>query len=231
MSAAPLVSVVMAVKNASRYLREALDSVVAQTYTNHEIVLVDGHSTDDTVAIARTYPGTRIIDQTRTGFADAWNDGIAAAKGDYIGILDSDDTWTPGKLAAQVATLQADADAGAVIGRVQFFMPPGQQRPPGFRMELLDGDHIAHMPGALLARRQVFDIVGPFAANWTIASDIDWFAKLKDSGIKVVALPDVVIRKRVHDANLSYNAARTPVIGTEVVKLLRDSILRQRARS
>lgn len=227
----PLISVVMAAKNASRYLRDALDSVMAQTYTHYEIVLVDGQSTDDTVAIAQSYPATRVIPQRRTGFADAWNDGIADARGSLIAILDSDDRWTPGKLASQVAVLEADADVAAVIGRVTFFMAPGQQRPPGFRLDLLEGDHIAHMPGALLARRSVFDVVGPFTPDWAIASDIDWFARLKDSGLTVVAVPDVVIHKRVHDSNLSYTAARTPVIGTEVVKLLRASILRQRGQS
>lgn len=231
MTERPRVTVVMAVRNASRYLREALDSVMAQTYQPAEIVLVDGRSTDDTEAIARSYPRTRFIVQRHAGFADAWNDGIAAATSELIAILDSDDRWTPEKLAEQVALLEANPDASAVIGHVKFFMPPGQQRPPGFRLELLDGDYLAHMPGALLARRSVFDIVGPFGADWSIASDIDWFARLKDSGLTVLVVPHVVIYKRVHDANLSYTAARTPVIGTEVVKLLRQSILRQRQRT
>ena len=221
----------MAVRNASRYLREALDSVMAQTYQPFEVILVDGQSTDDTEAIAASYPRTRFIQQQRTGFADAWNDGIAAARGELIAILDSDDRWTPEKLDEQVALLEAHPEASAVIGHVKFFMPPGPQRPPGFRLELLEGEHIAHMPSALLARRQVFDIVGPFGADWSIASDIDWFARLKDSGLTVLVVPHVVIHKRVHDTNMSYNAARTPVIGTEVVRLLRDSILRQRQRS
>jgi glycosyltransferase involved in cell wall biosynthesis len=222
------VSVVMATRNAARFLPEALDSIAAQTRRPDEVIVVDGGSTDDTRAIAGSYAGVRVISESGTGFASAWNDGIAAARGGYIALLDSDDRWTPRKLERQLAALDADPEAMGAIGRVRFFMAPGAARPPGFKLELLEGDHVAPMPGALLARRALFDLAGPFETSWTIASDIDWFARIKDLGCPLAVVPEVVIEKRVHDANLSYVTARTPIMNAEILALLHRSIRRQR---
>jgi glycosyltransferase involved in cell wall biosynthesis len=219
----------MATKNAGRYLREALDSIAAQTRPAHEILVVDGGSTDDTRRIAADH-GARVIEETGRGFASAWNDGIAASTGDCVAFLDSDDRWAAHKLEWQVAALEAHPASLGAIGHVRFFMGDGQRRPPGFKLELLERDHIAHMPGALVARRALFDAVGPFDPDWAIASDIDWFAKVKDAGCRIEVVPHVVIHKRVHDSNLSYVTATTPVMNQEILKLLRQSIHRQRTK-
>lgn len=224
----PLVSVVMAVRNAARYLAEALDSVMAQTMDDLEIVMVDGQSTDQTATIAARYRHVRFLQQAGTGFAGAWNDGIAAARGEFVGFLDSDDRWSPSKLEQQVDALRAAPSAMGAIGRVRFFVEPGEDVPFGFRRELLEGDHVAYMPGALLGRRSLFEVVGPFGTGWGIASDIDWFARIKDRGCPLIVVPEVVIHKRVHGANLSYTTARGRAVRDEVLQLLRDSIRRQR---
>jgi glycosyltransferase involved in cell wall biosynthesis len=224
------VSVIMAAKNAARYIGEALESIAAQTYPPHEILVVDGGSTDGTRGIARGYAGVRVIEESGRGFASAWNDGIAASTGDGIALLDSDDHWTPRKLEWQVAALDANPASLGAIGYVRFFMADGQRRPPGFKLELLARDHIAHMPGALLARRALVDAIGPFDPDWAIASDIDWFAKVKDAGCRIEVVPHVVIHKRVHDSNLSYVTATTPVMNQEILRLLRQSIHRQRTK-
>ena len=80
------ISVVMAVKNAARYLRGALDSITAQTFAPTEVILVDGASTDDTAAIALAHPLVRLIQETGRGYASAWNDGIRASVGTHIGM-------------------------------------------------------------------------------------------------------------------------------------------------
>lgn len=219
----------MAVRNAARYLGEALDSVMAQTLSDLEIVMVDGHSSDETAGIAGRYPGIRFLQQTGDGFAGAWNDGVSAAQGKFIALLDSDDRWMPDKLSRQVDVLDRDPAVMGVIGKVRFFVDPGAVPPPGFRKELLERDHVAYMPGALLARRSLFETVGPFDTAWRIASDIDWFARLKEMDCCLAVLPDVVIHKRVHATNLSYTTARTPAIQEEVLLLLRNSIRRRSA--
>jgi glycosyltransferase involved in cell wall biosynthesis len=228
------ISVVMAVKNAARYLRTALDSIAAQSLAPSEIILVDGRSTDETEAIARAYPLVRFMQESPAAtpsYASAWNDGIRAATGQLIALLDSDDRWTPDKLRLQVEALTAHPEARCAIGHVQFFVEPGQEAPPSFKLDLLARPHVAYMPGALLAQRSLFDDIGFFTTTMAIANDIDWFALLKDRQVPIAIVPDVVIHKRVHSRNLSYSAADTPIVNQEMIRALRQSIHRQRDRT
>jgi glycosyltransferase involved in cell wall biosynthesis len=226
----PLVSVVIAVKNGERYLPQAIESVLAQSYDRHEIIVVDGGSTDGSVRIATSYSGVRCIHQTGQGFADAWNLGVEAAKGSLVAILDSDDWWTPEKLSAQVQMLESQPEVEYTITRMRFILEPGQDCPPGFKLELLDSDHIAYMPSALVVRKSVFEVIGGFDTSWAISSDIDWFARAKDRGLNLGVIPYVMLYKRVHDTNLSYLDARTHHFNREIVGLLKHSLDRQRAR-
>jgi hypothetical protein len=82
------------------------------------------------------------------------------------------------------------------------------------------------MPSSLLARRTVFDRIGTFDTRWPIASDIDWFARAKDSEVRVEVVADVLVEKRVHDANLSTLAGAQ--LNRELVELLRESVVRRR---
>ena len=96
----PFVTIVMATLDAAEHLPESLASIAAQTYDHHELVVVDGGSTDGTCEILAGFPRARVIRQQSRGFANAWNEGIAAARGDCIAFLDSDDRWRPQALAA-----------------------------------------------------------------------------------------------------------------------------------
>lgn len=220
------ISVVVAVRNGERYLREALDSIVGQGHPV-EIVVVDGRSTDDSVAIASSYEPVRCLTQRGEGLGNAWNEGIAASSGELIAFLDSDDRWLPGKLKTQVAHLEADPELDAVIGMVRFFLEPGQPIPSGFRHHLLEGEHVGRMPGALLARRRTFERLGVFEESYRIAVDVDWFARLKDAGLGLDVLPEPVLEKRVHDSNLS-NSDLDRLAG-ELTRAMRASVARQRA--
>lgn len=113
--AAPLVSVVVPVYNGSRYLRQALDSALAQTYRPLEVVVVDDGSTDSSPEIIASY-GSRVrsLRQPNGGVALARNAGICAASGDWIAFLDQDDWWLPEKIEKQIALFDADATLGLV---------------------------------------------------------------------------------------------------------------------
>jgi glycosyltransferase involved in cell wall biosynthesis len=226
MTGRPLVSVIIPVRNGERFLPQALDDVAAQTYADHEVVVVDGRSTDRSAEIARSRAGVRCVEQAGDGLPDAWNVGLDAADGELIAFLDSDDRWLPGKLEAQVGLLDRDPHTDYVITRVRFFLEPGKPCPPGFDPALLDGSHVANMPSALLARRSVFETIGNFPTDYEIASDIDWFARLKDSELGRAVIDETLVEKRVHDTNLSYFAASA--MPRELLRLLRDSVARQR---
>lgn len=222
----PLVSVVIAVKNGERYLADAIESILEQTYDRLEIIVVDGRSTDRSREIASSYAGVRCISQVGEGFADAWNLGIEAARGPLIGFLDSDDRWLPTKLEQQVRVTLERPEVDYVITRMRFVLEEGLPHPPGFDPELLGVDHPAYMPSALLVRSTVFERIGRFGTHWKIASDTDWFARAKDHGLTLGLVPEVLLHKRVHDANLSYFAAQN--LNREIVRLLRESVARNR---
>ncbi len=222
----PLVSTIIAVKNGERFLAQALADVAEQAYRNRETIVVDGRSSDRSVSIARSFAGVRVLTQTGNGFADAWNVGLTAATGELVAFLDSDDRWSADKLAKQVALLRRQPQTDYVVTFARFFLEPGLPVPPGFRPELLKGEHIAYMPSALLARRTVFETIGNFPTDYTVANDIEWFARLKDSALIGGVVPEVMVRKRVHDTNISHFAARD--LNRELLRLLRESVARQR---
>ena len=117
-SAAELVSVVMPLYNAQRFLRRPVESVLGQTHTNLELVVADDGSTDDSPAIVDSYARNdarvRLLrTECNGGVAAARNRAIAAAKGRYIAFLDSDDWWHPEKLKRQLALLESSQSAVA----------------------------------------------------------------------------------------------------------------------
>lgn len=119
MSAEPAVSVVVPTYNQPALLLETLQSVFAQTFTDFEVILVDDGSTDDTparlVELAAREPRLRVVRQVNAGTGAARNRGIDEARGKYIALLDHDDLWMPGKLAAQVAFLERHPECVACI--------------------------------------------------------------------------------------------------------------------
>src|SRR5262249_34206604 len=118
----PLVSVVMIVRNGERFLASAIRSVLAQDYRPLDVVVGDGQSTDSTVAVAARFPDVRLILQEGRGVADAYNVGIAAARGELVAFLSHDDLWTPDKVSTQVALLQAQPAIQYCVARAKFFL-------------------------------------------------------------------------------------------------------------
>ena len=112
----PLVSVVIATYNRRKYLRYALESILSQTYTNLEVIVVDDGSTDGSENLVKSYNDKRIkyIYQENGGQNNAKNTGLCSAKGKYLSILDSDDIWHSQKVEKQVKVLEAKPDVGLV---------------------------------------------------------------------------------------------------------------------
>lgn len=223
----PLVSVIIAVKNGGRFLAVAINSVLEQDYRPFEIIVVDGQSVDRTAEIAQSFQEVRYIYQIKRGVADAWNVGIDAARGEFIAFLSHDDLWTPNKLTVQANYLVNNPEIQYTIAKVRFFLEPGCRFPPGFREELLEGDHVGRIMETLVARKTAFDTVGKLRADFAIANDVDWFARANDKGVPMAIVPRALLFKRVHDKNLSMNV---PTNNRDLLKALRRSIARKRER-
>ena len=219
------VSVVIPVRNGGDLLADALASIRAQTHPVLEVLVVDGASADDTVAVAEA-AGATVLAQDGPTLSDAYNTGILAARGTHVAFLSHDDVWTPDKTALQLALLAQRPEAAAVIGLVRFELADGVTAPPGFRPELLVGTHRAPIAETLLAPRETFERVGLFRPEMAPAGDTDWYARLSDSGLGLATVPEVVVVKRITASSTSHVA---PGATEGLVRALRESVLRKRS--
>lgn len=126
--AAPRVSVVMPVYNVEAYVAEAIRSVLAQTYTDFELIIVDDGGADGSMAICRSFsdPRITIVSQRNRGLAGARNTGIAASRGEFVALLDSDDRWLPEKLMLHVIHLDNTPEVGVSFAPSRFIDAAGQ---------------------------------------------------------------------------------------------------------
>lgn len=222
----PLVSVIIPVYNGARFLREALESVFAQTYRPIEVIVVDDGSADDSGVIAQSFPEVRYVRQQNAGVAAARNNAIQIARGEFLAFLDQDDLWTPEKLKVQVDHLLNNPELGYTLTQLQFFLEPGTTLPPWFKKELLTTVHPGWVVGTLVVRRTVFDQVGDFATEYSAANDSDWFFRAKAAEIPMVVVPELLLRKRIHEAN---DSGRAKEILSELLRVVKTSLDRQRS--
>ena len=223
----PLVSVIIPVYNGERYLRQAIESVLAQSYRPIEILVVDDGSTDGTADIARSYPEVRYIHQANQGQGAAMNAGIKVSGGEYISFLDADDLWPPDKLRIQAEYLFKNPQVGYVIAKLRNFLEPGVLAPVPTTRDLMLTDYTALSTGTLMARKAVFDRVGGFDIHYGHAKDVDWFIRAKEAGIQMAILPEVLLLRRLHETNRSY---RTKARTSEFLRVLKTSIDRKRGQ-
>lgn len=220
------ISVIMPTSNAARFCSEALESIAAQTLPASEVIVVDAASSDATVAIARSYPGVRVVSQEGCGIAAAWNQGIRMATSKFIAFLSADDRWTPAKLARQMSLMQARPDLRYCVSLFRYELDPVAPIPRAFNRTLLGRDLVGKIMETLFVRREVFDLVGGFDPSLRLAEDVDWYARAKDLNVPMDIVPEVLLRKRVHDRNASLDAAMN---GPTLLRVLHRSIRRQRA--
>jgi glycosyltransferase involved in cell wall biosynthesis len=219
----PLISVVMPVYNACRsnphYLREALDSVYAQTYRNLELILVDDGSTDDTRQLCEAFIAEhpaisiRYCWKENGGQSSARNYGVAMSRGEWIGFLDQDDRWYTDRLARVLPELKdgvdlvyTDADSIRKDGRLQFVglhrtLHCGEPHPKRRIEDVLFKD-VFVMPGIMTLRRTTFEAVGHFDESLSGYEDDDLFVRLFQHA-SIAYVPESTLMWRFYDQNYS----------------------------
>jgi glycosyltransferase involved in cell wall biosynthesis len=219
------VSVILIVRNGAAYIAGALESVFLSTIQPLEILVIDGGSTDRTAEIASGFHLVRVIAQQSSGVTEAYNEGIAHARGDLVAFISHDDRWLPGKLDRQVGIMRERPELLFTVTHAQHVLDAGAAPPPGFRVELLERPVPGLIMETLVARREAFDVVGLLDPAFDTGSDTDWFARALDAGVPMAVLPDTLLEKRIHDRNTSLN---NPRINELLLRALRGSIARKR---
>ena len=213
----PLVSVIIPNYNYGLYLGQAIESVLAQTYKNVEIIVVDDGSTDNSQQVLANY-GDKIkwFKQTNQGVSKARNRGISDSKGEIIAFLDSDDVWLPQKLEKQVHLLLSDSELGLVHCGNQEFDKSGKQlekRLDGMAgyvaEEMLRWQRPVILGGgsAVIVRRSVFDKVDGFDPNVSPVEDWEFYYRVSKN-YKVGFVPEVLMNYRIHGGNNHLNIKR-----------------------
>jgi glycosyltransferase involved in cell wall biosynthesis len=186
--------------NAERFLGQALASVFAQTVVPDQVVVVDDGSTDGTAAVAAADPRVEVIELDHGGASRARNVGLDRCDRGFVALLDADDVWLPTKIERQLAVLR-DGAADAAFCRMDEFVEPdvdvGGVRDPRRSVD-------AVIPSAVLFRRDIVEQVGPFTVvDISIGDWIDWWSRARGLGLQETIVPEVLLRRRLHDANSS----------------------------
>lgn len=221
----PTVSVIIVVQNGERYLSEAIESVINQSYQPNEILVVDGYSTDNTAQVAKSYPFVRYLRQQGKGLANARNTGIEAATGELIAFPDHDDYWALDKLKVQMNHFINSPDIQYSYALVKLFLESGCELRSGFSQKLFKEEQVGRTPGTLIVRKFIFEQIGNFNPRFAIACDVDWFTRAKDNNIMAAFVPQVLLYKRVHNRNLSANVK---INKKEIFEVIKESLAHRR---
>jgi glycosyltransferase involved in cell wall biosynthesis len=212
----PLVSVIIPNYNYGRYLKETIDSVLAQTYPNIEIVVADDGSTDNSEEVLSNY-GNRVkwFKQQNQGVSRARNQAVKQSNGEILAFLDSDDLWLPQKIEKQVQLFN-DAEIGLVhCGFVDF------DNKGNLLKEHLDGlsgwvatDLLLYQRpvvlgggSAAIVKREAFDKVGGFDPNVSPAEDWEFYYQVARH-YKIGFIEEVLMKYREHENNAHLNVKR-----------------------
>lgn len=225
----PLVSIVIPVYNGSNYLREAIDTALAQTYQNTEIIVVNDGSTDDgaTEAIALSY-GDRIryFKKANGGSSSALNVGIANMRGEWFSWLSHDDLYFPEKIERQISALNSmDISCQERFNHVFFsdfmmidadgnrIMKNDSAKADRISQKLINLPHNGYLIAeptvniyhgcSCLIPREVFDKVGYFDESLRLVNDLDLWFRIYAAGYCVHYIPEVLVKGRVHKAQVS----------------------------
>jgi len=213
MNSKPKVSVLMNCFNGEKYLREAIDSVLAQTYSSWELVFWDNRSTDASAEICRSCNDPRIgyfLAPRHTNLGEARALAYAEVSGELVAVLDTDDFWHPEKLARQVVLFD-DPALGIAISDVLFFTDDGKSRrrfsggppPQGMVFEQLLDSYFVPVETVMLRRSAIDSLPQAFDPKLSHISDFDLVVRLAKDW-KLAYTDEVLAHWRVHAASGSW---------------------------
>ena len=214
MNSNPLVSIVLASYNMGHYLPESVRTVLAQTYENIEVIIIDDGSTDDTEEQIKPLlvdSRLRYIKQENQGQPKAKNNGIKASKGEYIAFCDGDDLWAPNKLEIQLPLFKDDPEVGVVYSEVSYIDDKGNPLDKEQPYERYSGkvtDKLIlknFIPfGTAIVKKQCFDEMGLFDENLPMGIDWDLWLRLS-TRYKIMYIPAKTYIYRIWPGQMSSN--------------------------
>jgi glycosyltransferase involved in cell wall biosynthesis len=214
----PLVSVIMAAYNAEAYIREALESALAQDWSPFEVVVVDDGSQDSTGDIVRSFPEVRYVRQENAGPSAARNTAVAHARGELIANFDSDDLLPRTRLRLQAEFLTGHPEVGAVFGRQEWLNAPSWMT-----RDAVYGDIDGIPLSSAMFRRNVLLDLGGYDQSFTHGEDMDLLVRMRERGVGYHVLSEVVLFRRFLETSLTGGRSpHTPLLRSLRAKLERE---------
>lgn len=231
----PKVSVLVPVYNASQFLRATINSVLHQTYTDFELILLNDYSTDNSEKIISEFHDERIRyykNDKNLGISPSRNKLMDLAKGEYLAVLDNDDIMKPNRLEKQVMFLDEHPDVSAVGSYFELFDSVGQKNIRKFILSLgivwchpqvpkredwLKGIALAH-PTAMIRRKDFTKNGIKYDEIYTPAEDYDLFKQAVFKGLKLANIPEVLMLYNLHGDNCSIQQKEKIVIATKKIQ-------------
>ncbi len=219
--------------NAERYLAQAVQSLQRQTRSLSEIVIVDDGSEDGTLSLAQQLalqdPRLKVIPQANQGNTAARNRGVEACSGDILSFLDADDLWLPDRLEHALHAFEHDPALDYLVGYARPYFDwlpdvPQEVRQRSQQDPRNQCDTPAFIGAGLVARRSAWLRVGPFDANRSHASGMDWFLRARSLGLREAVVPQALYLRRIHGDNVSLQSSAASQ--HQFARTLRDHILR-----
>lgn len=238
-----LVSVVIPTYNRADYLREAIESVLAQTFRDFELIVVDDGSTDGTQELAASYNGKlKYLRQQNSGPSAARNNGIKNAAGRYVAFLDSDDIWLPEMLAKQISLFRKNPAAGLAATGYCLMDVRHQLTDTVILHEdeletLRNGNHYKNFfaTSGVMVKKHCFEAAGLFNEGLHFAEDWDMWLRILHH-YSFAYLPEALMHYRVHPAKISETSLQNNIRNWRAVidihscrgNIFTDSILKRK---
>jgi len=208
-----MISVIIPCYNQAQYLQQAIESVLAQTYKDFEILVVNDGSTDQTAEVAASFSGVRCIAQKNQGQAAARNAGLHESKGEFLVFLDADDRLMPTALEAGLSGLNKRPDCAFIYGRCRIIAPDGSELPE-WPQPLYENDHYRQLlkdnyifsTGRVLYRRSPIEEIGGFNHDVVPSEDYDLYLRITQK-FPICCHSEVVSEYRRHPQQVSVNSA------------------------
>ncbi|NJO30494.1 MAG: glycosyltransferase [Richelia sp. SL_2_1] len=212
----PVISVIIPAYNAAKTIQETVMSVLNQTFSNLELIVINDGSQDSTLEVLSSIKDSRlqVFFYENAGISMARNRGIERASGEFISFLDADDIWTPDKLEAQLTALEKNPQAGVAYSWVDyideygnFFHPGNHITINGSAYEKMLVQNILENGSNPLIRREALTEVGGFDSSLTLAEDWDMWLRLSER-YDFVTVPSVQILYRISSRSASTNIVK-----------------------